>query len=77
MKLKDCSARVRDILMHIDEGDISASELSNRMSELPLHELRQLGRELQRRAKEASDAEDADERVALVRTAVSRCLDTA
>ena len=77
MKLRDCSARVRDTLRDIDEDDISASELSNRIGELPLHELRQLGRELQRRAKEDSAAADANEHIAVVRTAVSRFRDTA
>jgi hypothetical protein len=77
MKLKDCSAHVRDILRGIDEGDTSVSKLSNRIGELPLHELRQLGRELQRRAMEGSDAANANERIAIVRTAVSRILDTA
>ena len=68
--------RVRSVLSDIECGKIHASELSNRISELDLAELRELGRELVRRAEQDKEASDTSECIGVIQQAVRRLLDT-
>lgn len=68
--------RVRSVLSDIEYGKIHASELSNRISELDLAELRELGRELVRRAEQDKEASDTSECIGVIQQAVRRLLDT-
>jgi hypothetical protein len=68
--------RVRSVLSDIDSGKLNASELSNRIRELELAELRELGRDLLRRAEQDKDASGNSEYIAVVQEAVRRLLDT-
>jgi len=68
--------RVRSVLSDIDSGKLNASELSNRIRELELAELRELGRDLLRRAEQDKDASGNSEYIAVVHEAVRRLLDT-
>jgi preprotein translocase subunit SecA len=68
--------RVRSVLGDIDSGKLNASELSNRIRELELAELRELGRDLLRRAEQDKEADDTRKCIAVVQEAVRRLLDT-
>jgi hypothetical protein len=68
--------RVRSVLSDIDSGKLNASELSNRIRELELAELRELGRDLLRRAEQDKEASDTIACIAVVQEAVRRLLDT-
>ena len=76
MSTRTTGTRIRSVLSDIDRGNIGASEVSTRIRELELHELRGLGRALLRRAEQDKDASDNTECIAVVQEAVRRLLDT-
>lgn len=76
ISLQSTGDRIRSLLADIDGGDINASEVSDRIRELELYELRGLGRALLRRAEQDADASDNTECIAVVQEAVRRLLDT-
>jgi hypothetical protein len=76
MSLRSTGARIHSVLGDINGGNINASELSNRIRELKLNELRGLGRALLSRAEQDKNASDNTECIAVVQEAVRRLLDT-
>ena len=76
MSTRTTGTRIRSVLSDIDSGKLNASELSNRIRELELAELRELGRDLLRRAEQDKDASGNSEYIAVVQEAVRRLLDT-
>ena len=76
ISLRSTGDRIRSVLGDINGGDINASEVSNRIRELKLDELRGLGRALLRRAEQEKEVSDNTECIAVVQEAVRRLLDT-
>lgn len=76
ISLRSTGDRIRSVLGDINGGNINASEVSNRIRELELYELRGLGRALLKLAKQDKDASHNTECIALVQEAVRRLLDT-
>ena len=73
--IRSTRIRVGGVLSDIDNGNINASEFPERIRELGLAELRELGRELIARAEQDKGASGTKEYIPIVQEAVRILLD--
>ena len=75
ISLRSTGDRIRSVLGDINGGNINVSEVSDRIRQLELYELRGLGRALLKCAEQDKEASDTSQCIAVVQEAVRRLLD--